>query len=592
MYERNAIVLERYFGKKLGYQEQYNLKNNFYNYCELLDKIESYNLMVESETEASKDFVNVSAELKGIATSQEKLYKRSAKLEYSRNLLFSNIEENAQELEKCLLKIELDIEKTQEALKELRIKFIETVEKYQDRKKHLEEVRNNKSLAEEEYENCLNQTKANYEGQNTDVLTYIKGITTDEVRRVKRELIDVITKNGEKEKIPFDADVVSKASEFATEISKKEADCYIIIYEKVKKLLEEIETNTLKIERHKKWKRDNLAKIKFFNSERDYLIQFLDNERLPVMHGKKVHRKLMIEACKNLLLDVAQMNNLYELILREEAGRSAKKAYKELYNKDYLSKIEEKEQQFENEAASLNLNAATVINSNYWRVEGIREVYTTFYQIITEIYERDLEEFEVQIKEPEIKQEDPEDIVELELPRAKTIEEITDDDDDNEYNEDDEDSDLKIIEIKKSSKVKEKISESIDDKIKELEDTDEDIEDNEDEENEVVEKDEENQDDEVEEKEDKENVDIFVGYELRKKNEKIDEDMSYEDEEIFEEDEDIEESLLEPILKAKETEQDLKAALEAVKGKQSKKKKTGIFKNIIKMNNKKHNAVE
>ena len=70
---------------------------------------------------------------------------------------------------------------------------------------------------------------------------YIKGITTDEIRKIKRELIEVITKNGAKEKIPFDADIVSKASEFATEISKKEAECYVIIYDKTKKLLDSFE---------------------------------------------------------------------------------------------------------------------------------------------------------------------------------------------------------------------------------------------------------------------------------------------------------------------------------------------------------------
>ena len=39
MYERNAIVLERYFYKKFGYQEPNNLKTNFENYCNLLEKI-------------------------------------------------------------------------------------------------------------------------------------------------------------------------------------------------------------------------------------------------------------------------------------------------------------------------------------------------------------------------------------------------------------------------------------------------------------------------------------------------------------------------------------------------------------------------
>ena len=61
--------------------------------------------------------------------------------------------------------------------------------------------------------------------------------------------------------------------------------------------------------------------------------------------------------------------------------------------------------------------------------------------------------------------------------------------------------------------------------------------------------------------------------------------MPYEDEEI--EEEELEESLLDPILKAKEKEQDLKAALAAVKEiNKPKKKKTGILKNLMKLNTK------
>ena len=449
-------------------------------------------------------------------------------------MIFSNIEENVEELEKCLLKIESDISKTQTALLELREKFISTVSKYQEKKNLLDEALKRKQKAEDEYNKFLEITRNNFEEINLEILDYVREITTEEIRKIKRELIEVITKNGEKEKVPFDSDVVSKASEFATEISKKEADCYVIIYDKTKKLLDEIENDTLKLDRHRKWRRDNTAKLKFFNAEREYLIQFLDNERLPVMHGKKVHRKLMIEACKNLILDVAQMNNLYELILREEAGRSAKRAYKELYNKDYLRKIEEKEQQFEEEATKLNLNAATVINSNYWRVEGIREVYTAFYQIITETYNKDLEEFEVANNEENKETTVVAETVELELPQATTIEQITAEEnekveeDNNESNEDDEFS-------------------GIEDQIEELED------------------DETEQDEELEDNE----------------------DIPYEDEELEDYDEEIEveESLLEPILKAKETQQDLKAALAAVKdSSKPKKKKTGILKSLIKLN--------
>lgn len=436
-------------------------------------------------------------------------------------MIFSNIEENVEELEKCLLKIESDISKTQTALLELREKFISTVSKYQEKKNLLDEALKRKQKAEDEYNKFLEITKNNFEEINLEILDYVREITTEEIRKIKRELIEVITKNGEKEKVPFDSDVVSKASEFATEISKKEADCYVIIYDKTKKLLDEIENDTLKLDRHRKWRRDNTAKLKFFNAEREYLIQFLDNERLPVMHGKKVHRKLMIEACKNLILDVAQMNNLYELILREEAGRSAKRAYKELYNKDYLRKIEEKEQQFEEEATKLNLNAATVINSNYWRVEGIREIYKAFYQIITETYNKDLEEFEVAKNEENKETTVVAETVELELPQATTIEQIT-----AEENE-------KIEKDNDESNEDEEFS-GIEDQIEELEDN---------------------------------------------------EDIPYEDEELEDYDEEIEESLLEPILKAKETQQDLKAALAAVKdSNKPKKKKTGILKSLIKLN--------
>ena len=353
--------------------------------------------------------------------------------------------------------------------------------------------------------------------------------------------------------------MVSKASEFATEISKKEAECYIVIYDKTKKLLEELENNTLKIERHRKWKRDNIAKLKFFSAEREYLIQFLDNERLPVMHGKKVHRKLMIEACKNLILDVSQMNNLYELILREEAGRSAKRAYKELYNKDYLRKIEEKEKQFEEEAKKLNLSAATVINSNYWRVEGIREVYTAFYQIITEIFGKELEEFEIATEEVNQEENAKLETVELELPQATTIEKIT--------AEKTEDTDKKEESLDKNEEI-----------VKESKNSKEDTE----------ELDEEEQEDDdfakiaeqIDELEDDEDA-----IPVEDEEEFIEEDMPYEDEEI--EEEELEESLLDPILKAKEKEQDLKAALAAVKEiNKPKKKKTGILKNLMKLNTK------
>ena len=325
-----------------------------------------------------------------------------------------------------------------------------------------------------------------------------------------------------------------------------------------------IENNSLKMDRHRKWRRDNTAKLKFFNAEKEYLIQFLDNERLPVMHGKKIHRKLMLEACKNLILDVDQMNNLYELILREEAGRSAKKAYKELYNKDYFRKIEEGSLQIEDEASKLGLNTAMVINSNYWRVEGIREIYTAFYQIITEIYGKELEEFETAEEETSKEQtSNIEETVELELPQAKTIEIIAEEDDETEEEEEKQNIQNAQI-VEETAKEKVKINNI------EISNTNEDTE-------------------EFEEDEEDEFSDIesqIAELEDDFENEEYDsiEDIPYEDEKI--DDFDTEESLFAPIIKAKETGEDLKAALQAVKEGPSKKKKSNIFKNLIKMNTK------
>ena len=55
----------------------------------------------------------------------------------------------------------------------------------------------------------------------------------------------------------------------------------------------------------------------------------------------------MKEACENFDVDIKQIENLYELLLRETTGKATKKAYKELYNKTYLKNIEEKEKNFE-----------------------------------------------------------------------------------------------------------------------------------------------------------------------------------------------------------------------------------------------------
>ena len=116
-----------------------------------------------------------------------------------------------------------------------------------------------------------------------------------------------------------------------------------------------------------------------------------------------MHTKMMKEACENFDLDMAQIKNLYDLILREIAGKSTKKAYNELYNKTYLQEIEDKEKNFEEEVNHMKIQG-TVINSNYWRIEGIKNIYEVFQKEVSEKFEKDLSEYK--IEEPKEIEED------------------------------------------------------------------------------------------------------------------------------------------------------------------------------------------
>ena len=100
----------------------------------------------------------------------------------------------------------------------------------------------------------------------------------------------------------------------------------------------------------------------------------------------------MKEACENLDEDIVQINNLYTLLLKEVSKKITKKSYAELYNIDYLKDLEKKSEEFEKQIKKLNL-PVTIINPNYWRIEGMKKIYDVFYRNVTEEYGRDLSEY-------------------------------------------------------------------------------------------------------------------------------------------------------------------------------------------------------
>lgn len=392
MYERSAIVLERYFENLLGYRREGNIKDNFNNYCELVEKLEKYQINYEKELAATEEFEESLKKIRLVQASQKKLYEKSVKLEYNRNLMFDNIEAKVDEIRKCIEKIEADVEKNNKEMIEAKEKLISAITVYNEKRFELSKCKRYKKMAEKAYNDAYEISVSNYDSIPQEILEQAREFAKFED---SEDIISELENNGRNEKIPFNEDVIRDATMFGIDIAKKEVAGYVVIYDKMTKLLADIEEGATKIELHKKYARNEKAKMDFIYAVKDYMTQFLDYERMTIIHGRKSHNRLMGEACKNFEADIIQINNLFELLIKEITNKSTKKAYKELYNKSYLIDIQEKDERFKREKNRVNLNTATLINSNYWRIEGIREIFTIFYKTVTEVLGRNVDEFDV-----------------------------------------------------------------------------------------------------------------------------------------------------------------------------------------------------
>ena len=202
-----------------------------------------------------------------------------------------------------------------------------------------------------------------------------------------------IFKNGSKEKVPFDSNVINKAIDTSLYIEGKKAEILLSVYEKTAKLLDEIKNDAIKLDKHQKQVKDSKSKLDFLNVITDYIIIFLDNERMNTIGGEEEHKKIMNEACTNLQADLEEIQNMYSLLIKEINGKATKKNYKELYNIEYLNRIKDEERRFEKDIKKLNM-IGTVIYPDYWRLEGMEKIYDTFKRILTETYNFNLSEYE------------------------------------------------------------------------------------------------------------------------------------------------------------------------------------------------------
>ena len=431
MYERSAIVLERYLEKILNLNKEYNLKDNYNNFTNLIEEIEKYQSITIQETNIIQEFDSMAEKIQEIQKKQEKISKMNQKLENDRIKMFSDLGENSTTLESKLNKIEETINKNNEELKTLKADFVKYLSDFSERQKERNKCEKARRIGEANHIEYLKNTNESFKQISPKDSSVLKDFIESDKSTIKEEIEGIMIKNGKNERIPFNEDVLKKAIRVRISIAEKEAECYILAYDKMRRLLAEIENDNFKLEKYKKAQRNISVKLAFLNAEKEYIAEFLDYERMTATTGLKAHKKMMEQACNNFELDIIQIDKLYELLLREIANKSTKKAYEELYNKTYLKNIEDKEKNFEQEVNSIQVKMATVINSNYWRIEGIKNIYNVFQDEVTTKFNKDLSEYKI---EDEEEKEIEEDYYEYESDVAKDNQKNNDEE---EYYEDD-----------------------------------------------------------------------------------------------------------------------------------------------------------
>lgn len=405
MYERNAIVLERYFNQMFGYNMKSNIKTNFKDYCDLIECLEKYKEISDEEENIIQEYDTTANRIMEIQKRQEALNKKNIKFQDERFGIFQTIDESSDFIQRKFDNVNSNILEIDDQIKQNAQDFISAVTEFNEKSKIRTECGKSRRKIETDYNKTLNKTLDDYKDINIDIEKKAKQFIDTPTEEIEEELKEKIKANGEKEKIPFNMDVIKKAISLSVDIQKRETEILASIYDKTSRLFTEIKNSNTKSERHKKTIKDAKSKLEFVGALKEYLIQFLDNERLTAVNGEEEHNKLMKEACENLDEDLTQINNLYTLLLKEITKKITKKSYAELYNYDYLISLENKADEFDNEIKKLNL-PVTIINPNYWRIEGMKKIYDVFNNKVTEEYGRDLSEYMPTEESEEIPEEE------------------------------------------------------------------------------------------------------------------------------------------------------------------------------------------
>ena len=227
MYERNAIVIDRYFSGIFGYDDKSNLKNNYSNYCDMVTKFKKYQDVSNEEDQIMLEVEKIANEIKNTQKMQESFYKKTLKLQEDRKNLFEDLDEDASELRRKFEKIEEDLEKNSAEVKSNIERFIDEIAEFNGKSITRSQCGKERRIVENEYRKILNITSDNFRGINVnkvnDANEFLKKESND---TEKQEIKSQILKNGLKEKVPFNEDVIVKAIEIATDVEEKRLEIY------------------------------------------------------------------------------------------------------------------------------------------------------------------------------------------------------------------------------------------------------------------------------------------------------------------------------------------------------------------------------
>ncbi len=243
MYERSVIVLERYMEDILGLNKQNNLKNNYYTYKEMVEEMKVYQNMLAEEEEVLHRFDEVAKRLQGLQQEQDILYKNNEVVEKQRYALFSDLDIRPEILEKKLIRIENQIDKNNEELKQIRRDYVETIQLFIDRQKERNSCARKKKGVDANHLMTIKKANQLFEMIEKEDVKRMKNFVDGDKSLIKKQILNIMLDNGKNERVPFNEDIIKSAIDVRMDIATREAKCFIMIYDKLRRLLAEIDND-------------------------------------------------------------------------------------------------------------------------------------------------------------------------------------------------------------------------------------------------------------------------------------------------------------------------------------------------------------